>query len=142
MWDLHERALIDVGAFIAGHGPWDEDLKHIPEVYDNDGGAFLIAEYKSRVIGMGAIRRVNDQICELKRMRVQPEYQGRGLGAKMLHILEDTAKQLAYMRIILDTSFKQQAALHLYVKNGYVEYKRGKLGGLETVWMEKELNTS
>lgn len=137
VWNLHERALTEVGAFIAGHGIWDEDLKNIPAVYDEAGGVFVIAEAEGRVVGMGALRRVNNDTAEIKRMRVQPELQGKGLGTRMLKLLESKAKELGYKRLILDTSLQQQAALHIYTKHGYKEYKRGELGGLTTVWMEK-----
>lgn len=139
VWNLHERALKETNAFVAGHGEWDEDLKNIPEVYDNAGGAFVIAELEGRVVGMGALKRVDAETAELKRMRVQPEYQGKGLGTKLLRLLENKAKELGYTCLILDTSLQQQAALHMYTKHGYKEYKRGELGGLYTVWMEKEL---
>jgi ribosomal protein S18 acetylase RimI-like enzyme len=129
-----------VGVFIAGHGVWDEDLKNIPTVYDEAGGAFIIAETQGRIVGMGALRRVNGETAEIKRMRVQPEFQGQGLGTRMLKLLESKAKEFGYVKLILDTSLLQQAALHIYSKYGYKEYKRGELGGLTTVWMEKDIS--
>ena len=139
VWNLHERALKKTNAFASGHGPWDEDLKNIPEVYDKAGGTFVIAELEGKVIGMGALKRIDAETAELKRMRVQPEYQGQGLGTKLLELLESRAKELGYSRLILDTSLQQQAALHIYTKHGYKEYKRGELGGLDTVWMKKDI---
>lgn len=139
VWHLHELALKAAGAFVAGHGEWDEDLKNISEVYENAGGSFMIAELEGKIIGMGALKRVNAETAEIKRMRVLPEYQGKGLGTKLLKLLEGRAKELGYERLILDTSLQQQAALHVYTKHGYKEYKRGKLGGLDTVWLEKSI---
>lgn len=139
VWNLHERALREANAFVAGHGEWDEDLKNIPKVYDNAGGVFLIAEAEGKIIGMGALKRVDSKTAEIKRMRVQPEYQGKGLGTKLLKLLEGKAKELGYTQLILDTSLQQEAALHIYSKHGYKEYKRGELGGLDAVWMNKQI---
>ena len=122
-----------------GHGVWDEDLKNIPAVYDNASGVFVIAEAERKIVGMGALRRVDHETVEIKRMRVQPELQGKGLGTRMLKLLEARAKELGYKKLILDTSLQQQAALHIYTKHGYKEYKRGELGKLTTVWMEKDI---
>ncbi len=45
VWDIHNLALSDTGAHL-GIGPWDDDLKHIQEMYINAGGDFL-AEVRS-----------------------------------------------------------------------------------------------
>ena len=139
VWNLHEKALRHAGAFIAGVDSLDTDLKNIPKAYDGSGGLFVIAEMEDMIIGMGAIRRVDRKTAELKRMRVLPEYQGQGLGTRLLKHLEGKAKELGYKRLILDTSLKLEAAVHLYEKYGYREYKRGEIAGWETLWMEKEI---
>lgn len=139
VWNLHEKALKHVGAFIAGVDSLDTDLKNIPKVYDQGSGAFVIAEQDGAVIGMGAVRRVDAETAEIKRMRVLPEYQGQGLSTRLLKLLEGKAKELGYKRLVLDTSLKQEAAVHMYSKYGYKEYKRGDIEGWETVWMEKLL---
>jgi ribosomal protein S18 acetylase RimI-like enzyme len=124
---------------LLGHGEWDEDLKNIFEVYINNHGAFLIAEHDDKIIGMGALKRVSDQIAEVKRMRVSPEHQGRGLGTKLLKFIEKKAEELGYKELILDTSDRQKAAIHIYKKHGYKEYKRGFLGGWEAIYMKKTI---
>lgn len=117
----------------------DTDLKNIPEVYEGAGGTFVIAELDGVIIGMGALRRVDDRTAEVKRMRVLPEFQGNGLGTKLLKFLEAKAKELGYKRLMLDTSLKQEAAVHIYTKYGYHEFKRGEIAGWETIWMEKDI---
>jgi len=131
--------LKDADAFVAGHGKWDDDLKNIKDVYLDNRGIFVVAEKNGIIIGMGALRKVSADTAEIKRMRVLPENQGKGLGKKLLHLLESEAKKLGYNKLILDTSVKQQAAIHIYKKYGYSEYKRGILGGLETIYMEKNV---
>ena len=136
---MHERALIDTDAFLFGHGEWDEDLKNIPAVYSKAGGAFFVAEFEGEVVGMGTLKRVSDNTAEVKRMRVSPEHQGQGLGTRLLELVENKAKELGYKELILDTSDRQKAAIHIYKKHGYKEYKRGFLGGWEAVYMKKKI---
>ncbi len=105
-------------------------------------GAFYVTELLDEIptiIAMGALKKVSDVTGEIKRMRVAPEYQGRGIGTHMLALLEKRAVELGYKELQLDTSTLQEAAIHLYQKSFYREYKRGMLGGLETVFMRKDL---
>jgi len=139
VWQLHEIALKATNAFVAGHGKWDEDLKNIPQVYLSGKGSFLVAELGGEIVGMGALRFVSEETAEIKRMRVLPKYQGKGLGTNLLKHLEEKAKELGFKRLILDTSTRQEIAVHLYDKFGYTECKRGMLGGLETIYMEKRI---
>jgi GNAT superfamily N-acetyltransferase len=59
---------------------------------------------------MGALKPINTTTAELKRMRVQPEYQRTGLGQLMLDSLENRAKDLGFNVIELDTTLQQMAA--------------------------------
>ena len=70
VWELHEKALKAAGAFVAGHGEWDEDLKDIPGVYLKTGGTFLVVEKDGKIIGMGALKKISNKVVEIKRMRV------------------------------------------------------------------------
>jgi GNAT superfamily N-acetyltransferase len=135
---LHNEALHGAGAH-AGNGPWDDDLNRIETEYFKDGGEFLVGVLDDRVVAMGAIRRTSAERAEVKRMRVEPALQGRGLGQTMLARLEQRAGELGYRALHLDTTVQQTAARGLYAKNGYREVRRGELAGFECVFYEKEL---
>lgn len=62
-----------------GHGPWDEDLDYIPEIYLNRG-EFLVGEIDGKIVAMGALNKISDEIGEIKRMRVHPDLQRQGIG--------------------------------------------------------------
>jgi len=74
---------------------------------------------------MGALRRVNEDTAELKRMRVSPSLQR--LGRQMLHALETRTRDLGYTAIVLDTNDRQTAAIALYQAHDYLETGRGEL---------------
>lgn len=132
---LHEAALRDVGAYVEGEG-WDEDLRDIETNYLEDG-EFLVGLYRGRLVAMGAFRRTGAGRAEIKRMRVEPSFQGRGFGQAMLSALEGRAARKDYATLHLDTTVQQQAARHLYERNGCKEVGRGRMWLFECVFYEK-----
>lgn len=120
---LHVFVLQQTGAYL-GRGPWDDDVYAIEEFYLKNQGEFLIGEYDGQLVAMGALKHTSPGRAEVKRMRVQPDYQGRGYGQLILDELEDRARTLGYQTLHLDTSTLQIAAQKLYEKNGYREVGR------------------
>jgi len=120
---LHVFAIQQTGAYL-GRGPWDNDIYAIEEVYLKNQGAFLIGECDGLVVAMGALKRTSPERAEIKRMRVHPEYQGRGYGQLILDELEAHARALGYQTLHLDTSILQLPAQRLYEKNGFREVGR------------------
>jgi ribosomal protein S18 acetylase RimI-like enzyme len=137
---LHHEALGPTGAHL-GPGPWDDDLEKIREVYLDAGGEFLVATLDDRsIVAMGALRRVDGAIAEIKRMRTAPALQGRGYGRRILARLEARAEELGYTRLQLDTTVKQVAARHLYQTAGYTETRRSPGPGAdENIIYEKSM---
>jgi len=140
VWALHEDALSAVGAH-AGHGPWDDDLHDIEAVYLGTGGDFLVGVVAGRIAAMGALKRTAPSRAEIKRMRVRPALQGQGFGQALLSALEHRARDLGYRTLHLDTTTRQEAARHLYVKNGYHEVRRSAWQGLHMIFYEKALTS-
>jgi len=120
---LHVFALQQTGAYL-GRGPWDDDIYAIEEVYLKHHGEFLVGEHDGLLVAMGAFKYTGPGRAELKRMRVHPDYQGRGYGQLILDELEARARALGYRILHLDTSPLQVAAQKLYTKNGFREVGR------------------
>lgn len=114
----------------------DKDLKKIKDEYISTGGEFFVALIDDKIVGMGALRKVDDATAEIKRMRVEPSFQGKGYGGLMLDKLIEKAKEIGYKKLILDTSIKQTVAQQLYLSRGFKEYKRGDMYGQETIFYE------
>jgi GNAT superfamily N-acetyltransferase len=138
VWDLHNIALNDVGAHL-GNGHWDADLKDIEMHYLGNNGEFLVGLIDEHVIAMGALRKVDEGVAEIKRMRVHPRYQRRGFGQLILTQLELKAKALGYKNIALDTTTKQIGAQRLYEKNGFAKYGITKVGPFDVILYRKAL---
>lgn len=138
VWDLHILGLQRVGAYL-GEGPWDNDLHHIEDAYQQNRGEFLIGTIDGRIVAMGAFKRTSDERAEIKRMRVHPDFQGQGYGQIILDELERRAKTAGYTILHLDTSVVQIVAQKLYLKNGYRETGREIRGRLECILFEKSI---
>jgi putative acetyltransferase len=63
------------------------DLDDLNSHYFNNKGIFLVLIDNGMIVGSGAIRRLSDDICELKRMWFLKDYRGKGLGWKMAQML-------------------------------------------------------
>jgi len=79
-----------------------------------------IVAYENGIpVGCGAIKEFAPDAIEVKRMYVLPDQRGKGIASKMLAELERWAKELNYVRCVLETGKKQPEAIALYNKSGY-----------------------
>jgi GNAT superfamily N-acetyltransferase len=91
-----------------------------PEEVEPERGAFLVAHAGGEAVGCGAIRRIDADTAEVKRMYVDPGARGRGIGRLMLTALEAEARRLGVRWIVLETGQRQTEALGLYASAGYL----------------------
>jgi putative acetyltransferase len=84
-------------------------------------GTFLVARDDGRAVACGAIRLLDPTTAEAKRMYVEPDQRGRGVGWAVLAGLEAAAKRLGVRRLVLETGIYQDAALALYRRAGFTQ---------------------
>jgi putative acetyltransferase len=102
-----------------------KDMDDIQRNYFEKGGIFLVMLDDNHLIGTGAIRQLEDDICELKRLWLLSQYHGKGLGYRMLQELFSFAREKGYKRIWLQTDAVQQSrALEFYRRLGFHEIPR------------------
>jgi putative acetyltransferase len=80
---------------------------------------FLLASSAGEAVGCGALRLFKDY-AEVKRMYVQPDQQGKGIGFQILNRLEQIAREMGYATLRLETGIHQKDAIHLYERFGFV----------------------
>jgi len=98
------------------------EMDDVQKNYFDNGGAFLVTCDDGRIIGTGAIRYLADGICELKRLWLLTEYQGRGLGYRMMQELFLIARTKGYQVMRLETDkVVQTRAVKFYEKLGFYE---------------------
>ena len=79
----------------------------------------FVARDESGAIGMGALRRHDGRLGEVKRMYVKPEAQGRGVGAAILARIEQLARTEGFTRLVLETGSNFDAAKRLYERSAF-----------------------
>ena len=114
------RYLAEVAARIP-HGSTGPADAEIVDDYRPPGGVFLLLRVGDEVRGCGAVRWLAPEVGvgELKRMWIDPDERGRGLGGRLLDALEDAARSLGYDRLRLDTHEVLVEAIRLYEGHGY-----------------------
>jgi GNAT superfamily N-acetyltransferase len=62
---------------------------------------------------MGAFRKINKNLREVKRINLRPNYRGNGYGKLLLDKLLKVGKEFGCSRILLDTGPFMNAAQHV-----------------------------
>jgi GNAT superfamily N-acetyltransferase len=102
-------------------------------------GAFLVGWEQETAVCCGGLKRLTDEICEIKRMFVVPQARGRGVAQLLLDALEDAARGLGYSVARLDTGPKQPHARRLYERADYRSVGDFNGNPFASFWGEKQL---
>jgi putative acetyltransferase len=100
---------------------FDDELLHLKEMYAFPHGAIFLSKDKTFFTGCVAIRKIDTDIAELKRMFIRDDHRGKGIAATLLEKAIATAIQLGYKKIRLDTLDSMTPAINLYKKYGFYE---------------------
>ena len=90
-----------------------------PEEVADGRGAFLVIYHDGTPVACGAVRLLDAQTAELKRMYVARAMRGKGLGRRLVAALESEARMLHARRLVLETGIRQTAAIALYRATGF-----------------------
>ena len=98
------------------------EMDNVRQNYFDNGGTFLVTVDDERIVGTGAIRYLEDGVCELKRLWLLLEYHGQGIGYRMMQELLKIARQKGYkvMRLLTDR-IVQIRAVEFYERLGFYE---------------------
>jgi putative acetyltransferase len=92
--------------------------------YTPPGGAILLALQEQEFLGLVALRKLTDEICEMKRLYVRPAGRGAAVGFQLaLQIIEE-AKKIGYQKMRLDTHAAMVKAHQLYYSLGFYTIPR------------------
>ena len=106
------NAYFDEDAFAA-------ELTALPGKYAPPNGRLFLALQDDIPAGCVALREVDGEAGEMKRMFVYPQFQGRGLGRALAEKVIHEARLIGYSSLRLDTGPKQVEAQGLYRSLGF-----------------------
>lgn len=111
----HEKELAEDACF---HG-FDAEMKNIQNIYSAPTGALLLAINNGDAVGVVGMVASNDKTAEMKRLYVKPEWRGRGVGRMLCEEVLNAAKNASYSYMRLETLFRLEAAISLYLEYGF-----------------------
>ena len=100
---------------------FNEEMANLPGDYAPPTGRLLLAFHDDKPAGCVAVRKLDGNICEMKRLYVLPEFQGSGIGKSLAQEIITEAKGLNYAKMRLDTMPKMASAQNLYRSLGFKE---------------------
>lgn len=119
---------------------FDKELSELPGVYVPPDGRLLLAQYDNKYAGCIALRKIEEGICEMKRLYVKPEFRGLEIGKNLAFRLVEEAKTIGYKKMRLDTAPSMQAAQKLYYSMGFKDIKPYRINPVPGVkYMELEI---
>ena len=102
-----------------GFQSFEDEIAGLPGRYAPPTGALLLARVDDRPIGCVALRAIDAETCELKRLFVRPAHRGGGVGLRLLESAVAEARRLGYRRLRLDTIPEMGRAQELYERFGF-----------------------
>ncbi|MFX1417953.1 MAG: GNAT family N-acetyltransferase [Promethearchaeota archaeon] len=100
-----------------------EELKTLPGEYLPPKGCILLAYFNEKLTGCVAVRKYEDDICEMKRLYVRSKYRRKSIGRGLSKAIIDKAKKIGYKSMRLDTLPFMKEAISLYQSLGFKEIK-------------------
>jgi len=114
------------------------DVDNFQQAYVEDRGLFLVVLDDDQLVGTGALKKLDGNIAELKRLWLLEEYHGQKIGYQVVSHLLDFARTHGYKKVRLQTGETQERALRFYSRLGFYQilsYRKS----MDNVSMELEL---
>lgn len=100
---------------------YEEEFKELPGKYGPLQGALILVLVNGKGVGCIALRKISEDICEMKRLYVKDDFKGLGIGIKLITMIIEEARRLKYSYIRLDTLPTMKKAQDLYTSLGFYD---------------------
>jgi ribosomal protein S18 acetylase RimI-like enzyme len=119
---------------------FDAELAALPGKYAAPEGALIVARGDGTVCACVALRKIDAECCEMKRLYVQPSRRGLGIGRQLVERIIDAARERGYRRMRLDTLETMKSAVALYRSFGFRDIPPYIFNPMpNALYMEKDL---
>jgi ribosomal protein S18 acetylase RimI-like enzyme len=98
-----------------------DELARLPGQYAAPDGCLLLALHENQLAGCVALRKLDDETCEMKRLYVKPQYRNLRIGKVLVDALISEARRAGYRRMRLTTVATMERAISIYRSWGFKE---------------------
>ena len=114
---------------------FDKELNDLVGFYE--GGAMLVGYEDENSVACIAIKKIDDETCEAKRLFIKPEHRGNGYARIMLNSMLDKAGELGFKEVTFTTKPSvMEIGYGLYKRMGFEEVS--EKDGIVSMRMELE----
>jgi putative acetyltransferase len=136
--------LKEFGADKPGTVYYEDSTDHLFEVFREQASAYFIAEQNGIMLGGGGIfpsPGLPNGTCEMVKMYLLPESRGKGIGIALINKCFDTAKQMGFHTVYIESMLVLDRAIALYESYGFKRLSAplGNTGHYSEVWMTKSI---
>ena len=137
------RALYELGLVGGKIAPNDTayDIDDIEAVYmRNPGNHFWVATNEAgEVVAMIGVQHHEEDVGEIRRLRVRPEYRRRGIGTALVETAIKFCHDRNYLKVTLDTFMEREPAIRLFEKFHFRHYRTRNVGDRELIYFYLDL---
>ena len=110
------------------------DIENIVEAYlEPERAHFWIAEYEDQVLGMVGVAEDEQDVAEIRRLRVDPRWQGKGIEGKLMETALGFCRHHHYLKVVLDTHMQPGSAIALFDRFAFQHHRTRAAHGKETL---------
>lgn len=119
---------------------YDHEIENLEEKYGMPKGRIYIAYCDGEAAGCIAMRKIDSENCEMKRLYVKPKFRGKHIGSILVERIIEDAKRENYNYMLLDTLPFLKSAIYMYRKYGFYEIDSYNDSPMDTsIYMKKVL---
>lgn len=144
--NIIRSTLAEFGANHPGTVYYDETTDHLYELFTAaPRSRYLIAEKNGEIVGGAGIYPTDalpEGTCELVKMYLLPQARGMGLGRHLINQCLETAAELGYTQVYLESMPELKKAVSVYEKFGFTPLSAPMGNSGHTgcgIWMLKKL---
>lgn len=100
---------------------FEQELANLPDKYAAPQGRLYLVTQEGEAIGCIALRPIDNECCEMKRLYIKPKFRQLGFGRAMVARIVKDAQEIGYNVMYLDTLPQMQSAIKLYKNFGFKE---------------------